>query len=434
MFFCLAITTVLAQVATINIETPYSNGLSNNQVDDFDVNTDGTILNNSASGGTSQLGNTAVTANTNISAGSEANLILFQVTTTSASSLNGQIEVFGSEAGVIIANPNGITCDGCGFINTGKVDLVTGTANFSGDDLTSFSIYDAARLIVSGNGFVSDAVADELNLVSRTLIIKAQVKANTTLRILAGNDTYDHTTNIITSDTTEATAHSIQINASGSLEANYIELINTEISSSGIYGIVNYGRDISADSLKLDSNGLFRNQDGGGNVGNINISSLLEVINAERFINNGNITADTLTITTDEFSNNHNGNTQLGKIVVTDIFSLSTPNASYTNTGTVATDSLNLTTSGNFDHESGILGNFTFNNLSIIADNYTQGVTIDIAGDISIQVSGEASLDDNASIKANNLFFSAYDLYNQADFTITGNTTLMVKITTGCKV
>ena len=186
-------------------------------------------------------------------------------------------------------------------------------------------------------------------------------------------------------------------------------------------------KNISADSLKLDSNGLFRNQDGGGNVGNINISSLLEVINAERFINNGNITADTLTITTDEFSNNHNGNTQLGKIVVTDIFSLSTPNASYTNTGTVATDSLNLTTSGNFDHESGILGNFTFNNLSIIADNYTQGVTIDIAGDISIQVSGEASLDDNASIKANNLFFSVYDLYNQADFTITGNATLDIQ-------
>ena len=145
LLFAFSINVILAQVATIDIATPYSNGLSNNQVDDFDVNTDGTILNNSASGGTSQLGNTAVTANTNISAGSEANLILFQVTTTSASSLNGQIEVFGSEAGVIIANPNGITCDGCGFINTSKVDLVTGTANFSGDDLTSFSIYDAAK-------------------------------------------------------------------------------------------------------------------------------------------------------------------------------------------------------------------------------------------------------------------------------------------------
>ena len=33
-----------------------SNGLSNNQVDDFDVATDGTILNNSAVDGTAQLG------------------------------------------------------------------------------------------------------------------------------------------------------------------------------------------------------------------------------------------------------------------------------------------------------------------------------------------------------------------------------------------
>ena len=50
LFFCLTITTVLAQVTTISIVTPSSNGLSNNQVDDFDVNTDGTILNNSAAG------------------------------------------------------------------------------------------------------------------------------------------------------------------------------------------------------------------------------------------------------------------------------------------------------------------------------------------------------------------------------------------------
>ena len=42
-------------------------------------------------------------ANPNITAGSEASLILFQVANT-ASSLNGQIEVFGGEAGLIIAN------------------------------------------------------------------------------------------------------------------------------------------------------------------------------------------------------------------------------------------------------------------------------------------------------------------------------------------
>ena len=128
LFFCLSITTILAQVVTTNIVAPDSNGLSTNSVTDFDVNTDGTILNNSAADGTATLGSTAVTANSNITAGSEASLILFQVTSTSnTSDLNGQIEVFGSEAGLIIANPNGIECNGCGFINTNRVDLVTGS-------------------------------------------------------------------------------------------------------------------------------------------------------------------------------------------------------------------------------------------------------------------------------------------------------------------
>ena len=292
--------------------------------------------------------------------------------------------MFGTEAGVIIANPNGIDCDGCGFINTNRVDLVTGTANFSGDDLTGFSIDDAAIFFVRNTGFVSDAVADELNLVSRDLRIQAQAKANTTLRVLAGNDTYDHTTNIITSGTTEVSAHSIQINASGYLEANYIELISTEISSS--HGILNAGGDIEAGRLKLDSNGLFRNQEGGGNLGDINISGLLEVITADRFINNGNITADTLTITTDEFFNNHNGTTQLGKIFVIDTFSLSTPNASYTNTGTVTSDSLNLTIGGDFTHESTTLNNFTFNNLAITTDSFTNNTIINLAGNLTITV------------------------------------------------
>ena len=101
------------------------------------LTTDGTILNNSAVDGTAQLRgtdgtSTDVTANTNITAagGSEASLILFQVTSPSnTSDLDGAIEVFGGEAGLIIANPNGITCNGCGFVNASRVDLVTGNYN-----------------------------------------------------------------------------------------------------------------------------------------------------------------------------------------------------------------------------------------------------------------------------------------------------------------
>ena len=412
MFFCLAITTVLAQVATINIATPNSNGLSNNQVNSFDVNSDGTILNNSATGGTAQLGNTGLAANNNIT-GSEADLILFQVTGSSGSGLNGAIEVFGGEAGLIIANPNGISCNGCGFINTSKVDLVTGTANFSGDDLTGFSIDGSSTLNVSGSGFVNDALADELNLVSRNINTVAQAKANTTLRFLAGNDTYDHTTNIITSNATETSGpHSIWI--SGDLEANYIELISTEISSGGIYGIVNHGEDISADRLKIDSNGLFRNQNDGTNVGSINISGLLEVINAERFINNANITAEILSITTDEFFNNDNGSTQLGNIVVTDTFSLSTPNASYTNTGTVSSDSLSLTIGGDFDYVADYLNNGTIT---------TNALNLNVGGDFSYDDSAndfDWGANDTLTVSGS-AFFNVYEFYNRGQIDVADN-------------
>ena len=123
------------EAMVFNIATPNSNGLSDNQVDIFDVSTDGTILNNSAVGGTTQFRSTDVEGNSNITAGSEASLILFQVTGSTVSALNGTLEVFGGEAGLIIANPNGIVCTGCAFINANRLDLVTG--NYDADTNTS---------------------------------------------------------------------------------------------------------------------------------------------------------------------------------------------------------------------------------------------------------------------------------------------------------
>ena len=152
LFFCLSITTILAQVVTTNIAAPVA-GLSTNSVADFDVNSDGTILNNSATSGTATLGSTAVTANSNITAGSEANLILLQVTGTSGSDLDGTIEVFGGEAGLIIANPNGITCDGCAFTNVSRVDLVTGSGYDA--DTNRFSTIAAADIDITSSGLTA---------------------------------------------------------------------------------------------------------------------------------------------------------------------------------------------------------------------------------------------------------------------------------------
>ena len=140
-------------------------------------------------------------------------------------------------------------------------------------------------------------------------------------------------------------------------------------------------------------------------VGDINISGLLEVITADRFINNANITADTLIITTDEFFNNHNGSDQLGNIVVTDRFSLYTPSASYTNTGTVSVDTFALSIAGDFDYASDFLGNGNIdaNNqyFTIRNGNFSNTASIVLAGNLGVTAD-----------KFNHMFSSLINVYN----------------------
>ena len=48
---------------------------------------------------------------------------------------------------VIIANPNGITCSGCGFINASRLLDLVGTSQFdSNNNLTGFSIKKMVKL------------------------------------------------------------------------------------------------------------------------------------------------------------------------------------------------------------------------------------------------------------------------------------------------
>ena len=95
------------------------------------------------------------------------------------------------------------------------------------------------------------------------------------------------------------------------------------------------------------------------------------------------------------------------------------------NGGDIIADSFNVTAGNNFINRNN--ATISADSFNVTTDNYTQSGAIDIAGDLRIQVSGEASLDDNASIKARNLFFSAYDLWSQADITITENATFDIE-------
>ena len=94
---------------------------------------------------------------TNYNSGDAASLILAQITGSDISLLEGALEVFGAEAGVIIANPSGITSIMvAAFINASRVDLVTGSNyNVATDTFDSIANTNIALI---DNGFDASSV------------------------------------------------------------------------------------------------------------------------------------------------------------------------------------------------------------------------------------------------------------------------------------
>ena len=112
----------------IDIANPDNNGVSQNNYQRFDIDSKGLIINNSRQQTSTHLAG-YIEGNPHLN--NNASLIINQVTSNNISQLDGYLEVAGSKAQVIIANPYGITCNGCGFINTSRLSLITGTNSYN---------------------------------------------------------------------------------------------------------------------------------------------------------------------------------------------------------------------------------------------------------------------------------------------------------------
>lgn len=115
-------------VDIVNVAAPNKGGLSYNQYNKYNVGVQGVVLNNSMVSGQSQLAG-QLNANSQLN-GQAAKVILNEVISNNPSLLLGKQEVFGMAADFVLANPNGITCTGCGFINTPRASLVVGTPSW----------------------------------------------------------------------------------------------------------------------------------------------------------------------------------------------------------------------------------------------------------------------------------------------------------------
>jgi filamentous hemagglutinin len=238
-------------VPVINVAAPNSAGLSHNRYQQFDVGSAGLILNNSGAISNTQLAG-FISGNPNLSNGASAKLILNEVTSNLASHLNGVTEVAGNRAEVIIANPNGIECTGCGFINTPRGVLTTGTPIFAGDGSLSALRVSGGNITVDGQG-LDASKADRVDLLARSVTINAGLWANQ-LNVVTGANQVDYRTlaTQAIAGSGAAPAVALDVSAIGGMYAGVIRLVGTE---AGL-GVNNQGQIAAqAGDLILTNNG-----------------------------------------------------------------------------------------------------------------------------------------------------------------------------------
>jgi filamentous hemagglutinin family protein len=221
-----AVTSASNGVPVVNIVAPNGAGVSHNRYAEFNVNSRGLILNNSTQPVITQLGGGMI-GNADLG-GSSARIILNEVVQANRSTLSGFVEVGGTAADVVLANPNGISCNGCGFINTPRVTLTTGTPNLDGGgNLSGFSVQ-RGDILIDGAG-LNGSTQQYFDILARAVNVQGQLNARDAV-VAGGAHAFDYATRTVTSQAGTGTAPTIGIDSSllGGMYVDRIRLITTE--------------------------------------------------------------------------------------------------------------------------------------------------------------------------------------------------------------
>ncbi len=382
-------------VPVVNITGANANGISHNIYDKLNVGKEGIIFNNSKDGATSQLAG-QIAGNNNLANGT-AKVILNEVTSKNKSALNGMMEVAGDKAHLIIANPNGITCESCGFINTDKVTMTTGKPDMQNGELKGYSVSSGS---ITTNGLTNDSPT---NILARSVVIEGDINSRSDVTVIAGNNAINadgQVTGTVKTAFLSTPTYGIDVAKLGGMYANKINLISTE---SGV-GVRNRGKIMAGDGgIQIDSKGRLLNNNATlqatGNIA-IKTNNALEnetgTLASEKAIsidtnkntisniNSGKITSGSdITISSGKFNNSQ------GKVAATNSVAIDTNGNSLNNTGKstdagISAGAVFLKT-GELNNSGGQITGYYVGTTSTTFDN-SKG-KIDSWGDVDISTS-----------------------------------------------
>ena len=270
----------------VNIQTPSAGGVSRNQYSQFDVTEKGAVLNNARKAAQTQMAGW-VQGNPNLARG-EAKVILNEVNSANPSRLKGYVEVAGKKADVVIANPSGIQCDGCGVINAGRTTLTTGKAEVENGQLKGYRVK-GGKVTVGQKG-MDNSQSDYTDIIAEKAEIKGGVWSKKGIKVTTGKNNVDHTNDSVVyigdknTDNTDRTPNTQSENQSYSVDVSqlggmYAEKIHLVDNGQGL-GVRNAGHiGASAGEVKIDSQGKVINS------GTISSTQQAE-INAKKSIEN----------------------------------------------------------------------------------------------------------------------------------------------------
>ncbi|MBD2785085.1 DUF637 domain-containing protein [Xenorhabdus sp. DI] len=166
----------ISNIPIINIVTPNNSGVSHNTFKEFNVDAQGLVLNNSLDTTNSQLVG-QIEKNYNFNENT-AQVIINEVTGGNKSQLLGKLEVAGDTASVLISNPNGIICNGCGFINTYEGVIATGKPNFDKEGELQALEVTKGNIVIGEKGLYGRE-ADSVSIISRALELNGNIQGKT---------------------------------------------------------------------------------------------------------------------------------------------------------------------------------------------------------------------------------------------------------------
>ena len=177
-------------VPLVQIASPNHRGVSHNLFRKFNVGRDGVILNNSSTDYERSLLGGILPANQRLTPRREASLIINEVQGPHRSRLYGFTEVHGKKAEYILANPYGIYCQGCGFINIPRLTLSTGRPSYDANGNIDHFLVRTGEIVIGDHGLNASEI-NHLSIVGRSAKIHGRLDAKD-LKLYLGASVYGY--------------------------------------------------------------------------------------------------------------------------------------------------------------------------------------------------------------------------------------------------